>query len=115
MAAEHLCQAFPAAREGELARWLNRLVNSGACAEVARSIGLPDALRLDASASRIGARDSERVLGDACEALMAALYIDGGLDTARAFFLSRGYAPEEEIGDLFSDDQSTLLKDWPKE
>ena len=36
-------------------------------------------------------------------------------DTARAFFLARGYAPEEEIGDLFSDDQSTLLKEWPKE
>jgi len=70
MAAEHLCRAFPAAREGELARWLNRLVNSGACAEVARSIGLPDALRLDASAARIGARESERVLGDACEALI---------------------------------------------
>jgi ABC-type uncharacterized transport system permease subunit len=35
-------------------------------------------------------------------------------DTARAFFLARGYTPEEEIGDLFSDDQSTLLKEWPK-
>jgi hypothetical protein len=35
-------------------------------------------------------------------------------DTARAFFLARGYSPEEEIGDLFSDDQSTLLKEWPK-
>ena len=36
-------------------------------------------------------------------------------DTARAFFLARGYSPEEEIGDLFSDDQSTLLKEWPKD
>ena len=35
-------------------------------------------------------------------------------DTARAFFEARGYSPEEEIGDLFSDDQSTLLKEWPK-
>ena len=35
-------------------------------------------------------------------------------DTARAFFMARGYSPEEEIGDLFSDDQSTLLKEWPK-
>ena len=35
-------------------------------------------------------------------------------DTAHAFFLARGYKPEEEIGDLFSDDQSALIKEWPK-
>jgi N-acetylglutamate synthase-like GNAT family acetyltransferase len=36
-------------------------------------------------------------------------------DTARAFFMARGYTPEEEVGDLFSEDQCTLLKEWPKE
>jgi len=112
MAAEHLCQAFPAAREGELARWLNRLVNSGACAEVARSIGLPDALRLDASASRIGARDSERVLGDACEALMAALYLDGGLEAARSFFRI-GWGDLAAGLDAGPDrDSKTRLQEW---
>jgi GNAT superfamily N-acetyltransferase len=35
-------------------------------------------------------------------------------DTAHPFFLARGYTPEEEVGDLFSDDQSALVKEWPK-
>ena len=35
-------------------------------------------------------------------------------NTAHAFFLARGYTPEDEIGDLFSDDQSALVKEWPK-
>ena len=112
MAAEHLCQAFPVAREGELARWLNRLVNSGACAEVARNIGLPDALRLDASAARIGARDSERVLGDACEALMAALYLDGGPEAARSFFRI-GWGDLAASLDAGPDrDSKTRLQEW---
>ncbi len=112
MAAEHLCQAFPTAREGELARWLNRLVNSAACAEVARGIGLPDALRLDASAARIGARDSERVLGDACEALMAALYLDGGPDAARSFF-RMGWGELAASLDAGPDrDPKTRLQEW---
>lgn len=112
MAAEHLCRAFPAAREGELARWLNRLVNSGAYAEVARSIGLPDALRLDASAARIGARESERVLGDACEALMAALYLDGGQEAARSFFQA-GWGDLAASLDAGPDrDPKTRLQEW---
>ena len=36
-------------------------------------------------------------------------------ETARAFFMARGYTPEEEAGDLFSEDQCTLLKEWRKE
>ena len=112
MAAEHLCQAFPSAREGELARWLNHLVNSGACAEVARKIGVPDALRLDASAAKVGARDSERVLGDACEALMAALYLDGGPDAARAFFRMGWGDLAASLAASPGRDPKTRLQEW---
>ena len=112
MAAEHLCQAFPSAREGELARWLNHLVNSGACAEVAREIGLPDALRLDASAAKVGARDSERVLGDACEALMAALYLDGGPNAARAFFRMGWGDLAASLAASPGRDPKTRLQEW---
>lgn len=112
MAAEYLFETYPAAREGDLARWLNRLVCSEACAEVARGVGLPEALRLDASATRIGARESDRVLGDACEALMAALYLDGGREVARAFF-------RKAWGDLVAGleqeparDPKTRLQEW---
>lgn len=112
MAAEHLCEAFPAAREGELARWLNQLVNSGACAGVARSLGLPDALRLDASAARIGARESDRVLGDACEALMAALYLDGGPEAARAFFRMGWGELADGLASGAGRDPKTRLQEW---
>ena len=112
MAAEHLLGAYPAAREGDLARRLNRLVNSGACAEIARSIGLPEALRLDASATRVGARDSERVLGDACEALLAALYLDAGPDVARAFFRSAWAGLVDSLDREPERDPKTRLQEW---
>jgi ribonuclease III len=105
LAAERLMKEAPEAREGDLSRRLARLVNGEACAEVARRIGLPNALRLSASATKIGARDSTGVLGDACEALIAALYLDGGLPAARGFFqrefagldVSRAKDPKTEL------------------
>ena len=82
LAAERLMALNTEAREGEMSRLLASLVNYHACARVAREIGLAPALRLSASASKIGARESDAVLGDACEALIGALYIDGGPDAA---------------------------------
>ena len=112
MAAEHLYAAYPAAREGDLARRLNRLVNSGACAGVARIIGLPDALRLDPSATRVGARDSDRVLGDACEALLAALYLDAGPEAARTFFRSAWAELSASLDREPERDPKTRLQEW---
>ena len=86
--AEHIVQALPEAPEGELAKLMNSLVNYHACARAARKAGLPDALRVDASATKVGARDNDRVLGDACEALIAALYRDAGLEGARQFVVT---------------------------
>ncbi|MDB5424292.1 MAG: ribonuclease, partial [Phenylobacterium sp.] len=83
--AERISGLLPEATEGALSKLMNQLVNYHACAEAARRVGLRDALRVDASATKIGARDNDRVLGDACEALIAALYIDAGLPAARDF------------------------------
>lgn len=112
LAAERLLALDPDAKEGVLSPRLADLVNGKACARVARRIGLAQALRLSGSASKIGARESDGVLGDACEALMAALYIDGGLDTARAFFLE---AWAEEFADpspARGRDPKTQLQEW---
>lgn len=112
LAAERLLTLDPEAKEGVLSPRLAALVNGKACARVARRIGLAQALRLSGSASKIGARESDAVLGDACEALMAALYIDGGLDTARAFFLD---AWSEEFADPATPrgkDAKTQLQEW---
>ena len=112
LAAEQLTILRPLAREGELSRWMNLLVNSHTCARVGRAMGLRDAIRVDASASKVGARDNDRVLGDACEAVIAALYLDGGLQAARSFFLAFWTAEFETLDAPQSKDSKTLLQEW---
>ncbi|HLZ77099.1 ribonuclease III [Phenylobacterium sp.] len=109
--AEQLMRLQPEATEGALSKLMNQLVNYRACADAARRAGLRDALRVDASATKIGARDNERVLGDACEALIAALYLDAGFPAARDFILAFW-------ADLFlhldapTKDPKTMLQEW---
>lgn len=111
-AAEQLMKLDPAAKEGELSHRMAAIVNYHACARVARACGLPPALRFSASATKIGARDSDVVLGDACEALIAALYCDGGLETARAFFI-RFWADEfAQVDAPRAKDPKTQLQEW---
>jgi len=86
LTAERLLARLPEAAEGELAPRLNRLVSREACARVARRIGLGPALRLAGGESKGGGRDKDSILAGACEALIAALYEDGGLPAAAAFF-----------------------------
>lgn len=111
-AAERLMVLDPDAREGVMSRKLASLVNYHACARAAERAGLPEALRLSASASKIGARRSDAVLGDACEALIAALYIDGGLETARAFFERFWAEAFETLDHPRSKDPKTQLQEW---
>jgi len=111
-AAERLMALDPDAREGELSRLLASLVNYHACARAAHRAGLPEAMRLSASATKIGARKSDAVLGDACEALIAALYLDGGLECARAFFLKFWAEEFERLGEPRAKDPKTQLQEW---
>jgi ribonuclease III len=109
--AEELCRLRPEAREGELSRWMSGLVSYEACASAARAAGLRDALRMDAGASKIGARDNDRVLGDACEALIAALYLDAGLPAARGFVLAFWTDALARL-DAPGQDPKTSLQEW---
>ena len=111
-AAERLMALDPDAREGEMSRLLASLVNYHACARAAERCGLPDAMRFSASATKIGARKSDAVLGDACEALIAALYIDGGLEGARTFFLTFWAEEFARLHEPRSKDPKTQLQEW---
>ena len=111
-AAERLMALDPDAREGEMSRLLASLVNYHACARAAERCGLPDAMRFSASATKIGARKSDAVLGDACEALIAALYIDGGLECARTFFLTFWAEEFARLHEPRSKDPKTQLQEW---
>lgn len=81
---EILMERFPDAREGELSLMRASLVNTDALAAWARAVGLGAALRLGRGADVAGERDQTNVLADATEALVAAVYLDRGLETARA-------------------------------
>ena len=72
--------------EGSMARRLNALVRKEACALVARKIDLGEALLMAPSEIRQGGRDKMSILGDACEALLAAIYLDGGYSAAQKFY-----------------------------
>lgn len=74
--------------EGLLSSRLNGLVSRETCADVGRAIGLGPLIRLGKQARDDGARDSENVLGDVVEALIGALYIDGGIEVATRFVVT---------------------------
>ncbi|MCU0687305.1 MAG: ribonuclease III [Polyangiaceae bacterium] len=82
-ASEILMGAYPGSDEGELSRMRAALVRAESLAAFARRVGLGEALRLGRGASAAGDRKQTNVLADAVEALVAAAYLDGGLDRAR--------------------------------
>ncbi|MEM9783702.1 MAG: ribonuclease III [Pseudomonadota bacterium] len=86
--AEALMQRFPDEAEGDLAPRLNALVRRETLAEVAQTIDLGDHLVLGRSESLSGGRRKKAILADAMEAVIAAVYFDAGLDTARRLILA---------------------------
>jgi ribonuclease-3 len=84
LAAELLYQRFPAASEGDLSRLRARLVSTTPLAEAAQSLGLGDELRLGSGELKTGGFRRESILADALEALIGAVYLDAGLEAARA-------------------------------
>lgn len=81
--AEVLSLNHPDASEGELARRFNRLVRGEACARVARSIGLGQHLILSESEADSGGREKTTILADAVEAVLGAVFLDGGFEKSR--------------------------------
>jgi ribonuclease-3 len=82
-----LLDSYPNATEGELAQRLTALVRNEFCAEVALVLDLGKAVRLGGGEASSGGRDKAAILGDVCEALIGALYLDGGLDAAAHFVM----------------------------
>jgi ribonuclease III len=79
-----LFHAFGKADEGEMSRRLADLVRKEACADVGRAIELGAAIRLGASEANAGGRGRTAILADACEAMIGAVFIDGGYPAAAA-------------------------------
>lgn len=85
--ARALYDRYPKEPEGNLSRRYNALVDRETCAENGREIGVPALVRLGKQAREDGASQSENVVGDVVEALIGALFIDGGMNVAERFIL----------------------------
>ncbi|MEI4471411.1 ribonuclease III [Frigidibacter sp. MR17.24] len=109
--AEALFRADRGAAEGQLAPRFNMLVRQESCADVAREIGLGDVLRLGRSEMMSGGRRKEALLGDAMEAVIAAVYLDAGFEAARALVLRLWGARIEHVPDEARDAKSAL-QEW---
>ena len=101
-----------AADAGSLSKRLHVLVSREACAEVARNLGLGPALRLPGGETRRGARDQGRILADGCEALIAALYLEAGLETAREKVLALWTPMIEAPHDEREANPKSRLQEW---
>jgi ribonuclease-3 len=81
--AEHLYRAFPDCTEGDLSRLRARVVSSEPLAEVAISLNVGDVLHLGSGELKAGGYRRKSILADALEALVGALFLDGGLEVAQ--------------------------------
>ncbi len=109
--AEALLAADPGASEGLLAPRYNALVRKETCADVARELDLGAVLKLGRSEMMSGGRRKEALLGDAMEAVIAAVHLDAGYEAARAMILrlwgARVHAVEADARDA-----KTALQEW---
>jgi ribonuclease III len=109
--AELLFAAFPKADEGELSKRLAELVRQETCAEVARAIDLGAAIRLGPSEVNSGGRKRTAILADVCEALIGAVFIDGGYLVAAAL-VERLWGERLRTAARPPRDAKTVLQEW---
>lgn len=109
--AEALLAADRSASEGQVAPRFNALVRKETCADVARAIDLGPVLKLGRSEMMSGGRRKETLLGDAMEAVIAAVYLDAGLEAARAVILTL-WADRIDRVDPDARDAKTQLQEW---
>ena len=108
---ELLFDAFPGAAEGELSRRLAQLVRKETCAEVARALKLGSVMRMAGGKSQKAGGKTNNVLGDLCEAVIGALYLDGGLEVAERF-IRRYWEPKLSLNLKPPRDSKTVLQEW---
>jgi ribonuclease-3 len=107
-----LFKADGTAPEGQLAPRFNALVRQETCADVAREIGLGEVLKLGRSEMLSGGRRKEALLGDAMEAVIAAVYLDAGFDAARDVIL-RLWGPRIAASAVIETrDAKSSLQEW---
>ncbi|MER9319408.1 ribonuclease III [Mesorhizobium sp. M0659] len=109
--ADLLFEKFPEAPEGEIAPRFNALVDARTCSEIGIEMQLEDLVRADAALKARSRGSGGNYLADAVEALIAAVYIDGGLDAARQFVL-RYWEPRSQKVVAKPPNPKSDLQEW---
>jgi len=109
--AEALLSLDTKATEGQLAPRFNALVRKETCADVARDIDIGAVLKLGRSEMLSGGRRKQALLGDAIEAIIAAVYLDSGFDAARELIL-RLWGERVQSVKQDARDAKTALQEW---
>ena len=109
--AQMLFERFPEAEEGELSVRLNGLVNAEALADVADEIGLHELIVTGADVKRLTGKRMRNVRADVVESLIAAIYLEGGLEAARRF-VHRYWSSRADEANSARRDAKTELQEW---
>jgi ribonuclease III len=114
LSSDHLYRLFPSFPEGKLSRLKSHIVSASHLYEAARVLGLGTYLRLGRGEEKNGGRTKKALLANAVEALIAAIYLDGGLEPCRAFLeahVFRGLALHELGGEPLPLDAKSALQE----
>ena len=109
--AELLTQTFPESSEGELARRYNQLVRAETCAEIAKEWELGQLISMSGGEAESGGRGKKTILANACEAVLGAIFVEGGYQAARDVVF-RFWATELASLDLALPDAKSILQEW---
>ena len=110
---EYLYLNYPHMNEGMMTRTRSRTVYEPALYEAAKSIDLGKYIRLSHGEEHTGGRDKPSILSDALEAVIGALFLDGGLDSAKAFVLTFAEASvDAAVKSVSAKDYKTLLQEY---
>lgn len=111
MVAHALYERFPEAKEGELSRRLAELVRKETCAEVAEAWGVAPYIIFGNGVPRTANRANRSILGDVCESIIGAVFLDGGYDAAR-LVVERGFDKQISGPAAARRDPKTALQEW---
>jgi ribonuclease III len=109
--AELLADSFPKAREGELARSFNHLVRAETLAEVAQEWELGNVIVMSGGEAGSGGRRKKTILANTCEAVLGAIFADGGYEPAKAV-VRRFWEPQLSALELAAPDAKSVLQEW---
>ena len=106
-----LLEAFPGEKEGEVAYRFSALARRESLPRVAEGIGLAPHIELSPGEEEAGGRRNASILADCCEAVIAALFLDGGLEAAEAY-IRRHWRPLMDEEPAPPKDAKTMLQEW---